>query len=248
MSHPPWFDHLVASFRASLAALPDSRNPSNNTKYEMIDAALSAFSVFFTQTPSFLAQQRALHQQQGRHNLLSLFGVPQIPCDNQIRNLLDPVPVESLFPAFAEVRAVLAETGHLARWQGWQGQFFIALDGVRYFCSQTIHCDKCNTRQLKNGVTEYFHQAVTPTLVCPGESLVLPLEPALVMPQDGHEKQDCENAAAKRWLRAHGAEWAARGATLLGDDLYGHQPLCEIALEEKLNFIFNCREESHRTL
>jgi hypothetical protein len=95
---------------------------------------------------------------------------------------------------------------------------------VRYFSSQAIHCDKCNTRQLKNGVTEYFHQAVTPTLVCPGESLVLPLEPALVMPQDGHEKQDCENAAAKRWLRAHGVEWAARGATLLGDDLYGHQP------------------------
>jgi hypothetical protein len=28
----------------------------------------------------------------------------------------------------------------------------------------------------------------------------VPLQPEFIVPQDGAEKQDCENAAAKRWL------------------------------------------------
>jgi len=34
----------------------------------------------------------------------------------------------------------------------------------------------------------------------------------------------------------------------LGDDLYCHQPLCQLLLAEKLNFILVCRPESHTTL
>jgi hypothetical protein len=29
-----------------------------------------------------------------------------------------------------------------------------------------------------------------------------------VAPQDGADKQDCENRAAKRWLAAHGRQYA----------------------------------------
>jgi hypothetical protein len=39
-----------------LSSLPDNRT-SQTIRYGMEDAALSAFSVFFTQTPSFLAYQ-----------------------------------------------------------------------------------------------------------------------------------------------------------------------------------------------
>jgi hypothetical protein len=38
--------------------------------------------------------------------------------------------------------------------------------------------------------------------------------------QDGQEKQDCELAAAKRWLTTTwGVHYAPRGITLLSDDL-----------------------------
>ncbi len=30
--------------------------------------------------------------------------------------------------------------------------------------------------------------------------MIIPLVPEFVIPQDDHEKQDCENAAAKRWI------------------------------------------------
>jgi hypothetical protein len=69
-----------------------------------------------------------------------------------------------------------------------------------------------------------------------------------VVPQDGHDKQDCENAAAKRWLLQHGKRYSALNVTILGDDLYCHQPLCQQLLAQGFNFILVCRPESHKTL
>jgi hypothetical protein len=44
--------------------------------------------------------------------------------------------------------------------------------------------------------------------VAPGHNRVVPLPPEFVAPQDRSEKQDCENRAARRWLKAHGAHYA----------------------------------------
>jgi hypothetical protein len=85
-------------------------------------------------------------------------------------------------------------------------------------------------------------------IVAPGNPRVIPLEPEFVIPQDGHEKQDCENAAAKRWLSEYGARYSALGVTVLGDDLYCKQPLCEALIGEGLNFILVCKPDSHKTL
>ncbi|MEL6973570.1 MAG: ISNCY family transposase, partial [Bacteroidota bacterium] len=68
------FATVVDSFRASLSSLPDKRT-GKNSRYEMLDAGLSAFSVFFTQTPSFLANQRKMAKTKGHSNAQSLFGV-----------------------------------------------------------------------------------------------------------------------------------------------------------------------------
>ena len=86
----------------------------------MADAALGAFSVFFTQSPSFLDFQRTLQVAKGCNNALTLFGIQQIPSDNQIRNLLDPVPPAALLPVFGTVVEALHRGGHLDayRWIG----------------------------------------------------------------------------------------------------------------------------------
>jgi hypothetical protein len=74
---------------------------------------------------------------------------------------------------------------------------------------------------------------------------VIPLEPEFIVPQDGAEKQDCENMAAKRWLAAHGRRYAALGAVYLGDDLFSRQPLCQAVLEAGGHFLFVCKPSSH---
>jgi len=86
-------------------------------------------------------------------------------------------------------------------------------------------------------------------IVAPGQAQVLPpLPPEFLVPQDGHDKQDCENAAAKRWLRQYAKLYRATGIPILGDDLYCNQPMCEILIEEKLPFILVCKPDSHKTL
>jgi hypothetical protein len=214
----------------------------------MEDAALSAFSVFFTQTPSFLAHQRMMEGSQGHSNAQSLFGVHRIPSDNQIRALLDPVKPEQVFPIFEEILPVLEQQGQLKDFRSFAGTLLLAMDGTEYFSSRQIHCSQCSTRQLKSGEICYFHSVVTPVILCPGQSQVIPLVPEFVVPQDGHDQQDSETAAAKRWLLQYGHRYSAFNVTVLGDDLYGHQPLCQHLLAQQFNFILVCRPESHTTL
>ena len=82
----------------------------------------------------------------------------------------------------------------------------------------------------------------------PESNRVIALTPEFITPQDGHDKQDCENAAAKRWIKNNGFWLKQLGVTLTGDDLYCKQPICELIVQEGLNFILVCKEESHKTL
>jgi hypothetical protein len=124
-------------------------------------------------------------------------------------------------------------------------QLLVALDGTQYFSSQALHCPNCLTRQLANGHTLYYHTAITPVIVCPGRAQVIALAPEYIMPQDGHAKQDCEQAAGKRWVQHHAATFVSHHVTLLGDDLYSKEPFCALALQQGFNFILVCKPDSH---
>ena len=236
---------LLGSLRRCLDRLPDKRRGTNTT-YRMVDFGMAAFSVFFMQSPSFLAHQRRLEHGHARSNCESLFEIPKIPTDNQIREMLDPVAPERLYPVFAEPVATLEGMKHgLDSFHRLGGHVLIALDGTEYFTSKKIHCHNCSTRQRGKGEKEYFHAMLGATLVAPGHGKVIPLEPEFITPQDGAEKQDCENAAAKRWLSAHGKQYARLNPIYLGDDLFSRQPLCEAVRAVNGHFIFVCKPSSH---
>ena len=93
----------------------------------------------------------------------------------------------------------------------------------------------------------YCHSALTPVLVKPGCDKVIALAPEFVTPQDGAAKQDCEINTAQRWLAAHGAVLARLKTTVLGDDLYCHEPFCRLLLAGGLAFILVCKPTSHPT-
>ena len=240
-------DTLLQAFEPVFEQLPDHRRGRNLT-YTLTDAVLSAFAVFFMQSPSFLAQQQVVQRQHGRNNAQTLFGVAQIPSDNQIRNLLDPLPPEDLFPLFETCWQILEATGALTSFQALNQQYLIALDGTQYFSSQSVHCDACTHTTSATGVTTYSHTVLLPVLVAPHQPQVVVLAPEFITPQDGHDKQDCEHAAAKRWLAQHGPTFPPQTITLLGDDLYSHQPFCELALAQHFNFLLVCKPDSHATL
>src|SRR5687768_14534839 len=245
-------DRLIGALRGCCHSLPDLRQ-GGDVRYTMADIGLSAFSLFFLQNPSFLAHQRRLEEGQGRSNCQTLFGLDRIPSDNHIRALLDPVSSDHFHPVFAEVVAELEGSGGLEAFRQLGGHVLIALDGTEYHVSGKVHCQQCSTRKRgkdRQGQdrTEHFHAMVSATVVAPDHNRVVPLEPEFIVPQEGHDKQDCESRAVRRWWERHGRRDARLKPIHPGDDRFSRQPVCEAVRAADGHFLFVCKPSSHQTI
>ena len=241
MSIPTRF---IAARRHCGQSLFDPRTGSNSS-YAMADFVMAAFAAFFMQSPSFLAHQRHLETAQGRSNCRTLFGMGKIPTDARVRTMLDAVDPSHFYLLFATLMAELGQSGGLAEMLCLGGHVLIALDGTEYHCSKEIHCPNCSHRQRGKEKTEYFHSMLAAAIVAPGHNRAIPLEPEFVVPQDGHDKQDCESRAARRWLAERGEQYRALDPVYLGDDLFSRQPICEAVLAAGGHFLFVCKPDSH---
>jgi DNA-directed RNA polymerase subunit RPC12/RpoP len=235
---------LMKELKQVFGEFPDPRR-GKNSQYEMADAGLGAFSVFFIQCASFLEHQEEMKRVKGRSNAESLFEMVNIPSDNHIRTLLDPILPKRLAPMYRIIYQGIEQTGILDRFRSHANSLLIAIDGTEYFSSQKIHCPNCSHRELANGKTHYFHTVLTPVIVQAGNENVISLEPEFIRPQDGHEKQDCEIEAGKRWLGIQGEYYAKQNVTILGDDLFSRQPFCQALKDQKMHFILVCKPDSH---
>ena len=214
----------------------------------MADFGLSAFALFFMQSASFLAFQRALEKGHGRSNCQSLFGIEKIPSDNYIRDMLDAADPALLQPCFERLEQLLAAPPLRAAFGRLGERTLIAWDGTEYFCSQKLGCPHCLRRKRANGTIESYHTMLAATAVAPGHSKVVPLFPEFIAPQDGAEKQDCERNAVKRWHGKHGERLRPLRPVYLGDDLFACQPIVKMLADSGDDFIFTAKQTSHKAL
>ena len=245
------FDKMITSLREAIKKFPDQRS-RKNILYEIMDAASGAFSVFFTQSPSFLSHQNLLQQKHGFSNAQRLFQMQKIPSDPQIRNLLDPADPAFLSSVFTDCFRALEQSGiidtsYRVKLGKNNQDILIALDGTEFSSSDSIHCESCSIKE-RGGKKYYSHSMVTPTIVAPGNNHVISLAPEFITPQDGDKKQDCEIKASKRLLTQNESFYKKLQVTFLGDDLYAHAPFCQEILDKGCNFILVCKPESHKTL
>lgn len=239
---------MLAFLQQAISSIKDPRQASHATRYSLKDAVLAGFSAFFMQCESFLEHQRQMHSRCGKDNAQSLFGLKAIPTTAQMRNILDQIPAQELNEVFIWVYRQLHQEGYLKAYEGLNGHLCVALDGTQYFSSQKIHCQCCSSRTHQNGTVNYFHSAILPAIVAPGHSQVISLPPEFFTPQYGYDKQDCETAAAKRWIKSFASIFTSQPVTLLGDDLYSRQPMVEHCRASGFDFIFTCLRESHPAL
>ena len=78
-----------------------------------------------------------MQQSHGRNNALTLFGIENIPSDNQIRKLLDPIVPSTFYPLFSATFEELENCGHLKGYRFWDGYILLPIDGraVKFYTS-----------------------------------------------------------------------------------------------------------------
>lgn len=247
MSEEGVYQRLLGMLGDALGQLPDLRR-GKNQQYSMSDLGRAAFGVFFCQSPSFLSHQQLMQQAQGKNNCRTLFGVQKLPSDNHVRNHLDGVDPRLLRPVFQQTMEYLKDAQELDRFRSLGGTLLVAIDGTGYFSSEAISCPQCSVAHFPDGRTVYTHSVLMTAIVAPGVSQVLALEPEFIRPQDGKDKQDCEQEAARRWLTEVAPRYRELDLTLVGDDLYATTSLITEVLQGQMDYIFTAKENSHRYL
>lgn len=246
------FVSLVVRLHKLFATFPDCRRGSNQSKM-FNDATMGAFALFYTQSPSFLSYQKLMRETEGRDNAQSMFGINDLLSDNHIRNLMDEVPPQRIFPFFLQLFDDLKQSGYMDGFRSYSGNLLLGIDGTQHFSSKKICCDSCCQRRVVSEKTKkvtitYHHSVVMAAFVHPEHGQVISLPPEFIIQQDGTDKQDCELNASRRWLSQFGQIISGDGVTVLGDDLYCHHDFCRQLLAYGFDFILSCKPSSHPTL
>ena len=111
------FSTLLSFLTEAVEGFVDPR-VGKNKHFSMTDVCLSAFATFFCQSPSFLAFQRLMRQAHGVDNTRTVFGVDQLPTDNQIRNVLDAVDPDGLRSVYRQSFDYLQQRGVTESFRG----------------------------------------------------------------------------------------------------------------------------------
>jgi hypothetical protein len=238
-------DSLQRLLRQRFRTLADPR-PAAQIEIRLVDALLSGFALFALKDPSLLAFDQRRHDPS--RNLQAVFGIQRIPCDTQMRQILDPVDPEQLRPAFTDVFRALQRGKALESYVYYQGCYLLSLDGTEYFSSHKIHCPSCCSRTNKNGDITYYHQALGACLVHPDHKEVIPLMPEPIGKQDGAKKNDCERNAAKRFLRHFRTDHPQLPVIVVEDALSANAPHIRELQSSRCHFILGVKPGDHSYL
>lgn len=192
-------DALFHTMRKGFAKIEDSR--SGNGKHSLTDALMSGFAMFSLKDPSLLAfDERRCGTLS--HNLKTIYGIGNIPCDTSMREILDAVDPIDLRPLFKDAFRALQRGKALEQMVFWDDYYLLNLDGTGYFSSKKLYSDACMKKvNSTTGEITYYIQAIGASLVHPDHKVVIPLCPEMIIKQDGETKNDCERNAVKRLLK-----------------------------------------------
>src|ERR1700751_231245 len=142
-------DSLFRRLRSRFYSLPDPRPRSDEIRIPLGDVLMSAFAMFSLKDPSLLAFDH--RRRNPLDNFRSIYGIAQVPCDSQMRAVLDLLDPDHLRPSFSDVFRPLQRAKVLERFVYRDGCYLLSLDGTTYFSSSQIHCPSCLVRHHRGG-------------------------------------------------------------------------------------------------
>lgn len=236
-------DALIATLRQRFASLPDARLAPS---FSLADTLMAGFALFALKDPSLLAFDK--RRQDPNSNLRTIYGIERVPCDSQLREVLDTVDPQCLRPCFTDIFRHLQRGKALEPFVFYEGHYLLAFDGSQYFSSNTIHCPQCLEKHHRNGTTTYHHQMLGAVLVHPDHREVIPLMPEPIIKQDGTCKNDCERNAAKRFFPAFRREHPHLQVIALADGLSANAPQIRELQELDIRFLLVANPGDHTFL
>jgi len=234
-------DALYRLVRSVFREVPDPRGPT--AAISLSDALMAGFAVFALKAPSLLAFDE--QRRSDEFNLKAIFGLKQVPCDTQMRTLLDDVEPQELRPAFTGVFRQLQRGNALEPFVYFQDHYLLALDGTAYYSSEKIHCPSCLEKTSRNGKVAYSHQMLGAALVHPDLKEVIPVCPEPIINKDGDTKNDCERNASRRFLRHFRREHPKLPVIAVEDALSANAPHLADLRDHNLRFIIGIKPGSH---
>lgn len=246
---------LFQSLEYIITGIPDERNP-HYTKHSIRDAIFVSFSSFFLQSRSLKGHINFLNSTKAKKNKNALFNIKTVPTDTHVRNLIDPISTSHFEEAQDDIIFKMQRSNVLREFKTYvmtEGKriemgHLIGLDGFEYFRSKSICCEHCCQVHHRDGTIDYFHRTLIGGLIHPSKDLFLPLIQEFIVKQDGCVKEDCERAAAKRWLKKFRMKHPHLPVTILGDDAFCTQPYIIDLRNNRCGFILSCQPGSHKTL
>ena len=241
--------HLSASgsfalVRSRFEKVTDHR--TGDVEIALADALMSAFAMFSLKDPSLLAFDER-REQDG--NLKRIYKLESVPCDTQMRTILDDVEPHEVKPVFKDVFRQAQRGKVLEKFVFMDSYYLLSLDGTGYFSSKKIHCDSCMERvNSKTGEVTYHHQLLGAAIVHPDQKAVIPLAPEPIIKQDGETKNDCERNAAKRFFDQLRQDHPHLPLIVTEDSLSPNAPNIRALEGHNLRYILRVKEGDHAFL
>ena len=239
------FDWLMSFLDEQFQQFSDTR--ARNAKYQLAEVIKSAFAMFSLKSPSLLDfKQQTIAEQ---NNLRSIYLIEgEIPCDNQMRVILDDLEPKEIRPIFASVFQLLNKAGVVKEYRYWDQKVIISIDGVEHFSSQKVHCSSCTSKTLRSGEICYQHSGLGAVIVHPEHLEVFPIEFEPILKQDGERKNDCERNGAKRLCKELKEKYPELAILLVEDALYANAPHIRQITGYGWSYILNVKPDSHKSL
>jgi hypothetical protein len=120
----------------------------------MKDALMAVFAMFSLKDPSLLQFDKRRVKQPT--NLKTIYKLATIPCDTQMRTILDPVPSDELHSSHNTVFNALQRGKALEKMRHLEEGYLMPMDGTGYFSSEKLFSDQCLQKKTSGGKTACY--------------------------------------------------------------------------------------------
>jgi len=237
-------DSLFHQIHAAFEKIPDLCD--REVEISVADALKSGFAMFSLKDPSLLAFDQRRQDATKLKNLHTIYHIGKVPCDTQMRVILDQVYPEEVAPSFGTIFRQAQRGKVLEKLMFLDKCYLLSLDGTQYFSSKKIHCPSCLEKtNPKTGEVTYSHQLLGAAIVHPDCRAVIPVCPEPIQKQDGATKNDCERNAAKRFLAQFRAMHPHLGIIVTEDGLSSNAPHIRELVRHDMHFILGVKPGDH---